>query len=442
MRFKTKIAIVVFSTIIAFYAIVGSFMSKSSQVVARGSQYGQLQIFDEVLSHIIRDYVEQPDLEKVRIGSLRGLAEGLDPYSAYLTAEQVKQYDPKASRAETGMILSKVGGYAYIVTVLKGSPAEQVGIKPGDFIEYVGKVPSRDLSLYDIEQLINGQAGTSIELRVLHQGQSRKVTVPRAKVNQPAIETRMEEPGVGYIKVTSLADGKAAEVKSQLADLASKGAQKIVLDLRGAANGKIQEGVAVANLFIGSGSLGRVLGKGDKETQTFNADASKVVFNGPLVVVIDRSTAGAAEVIAAAVKDQKRGEVVGERTFGTGSEQQLFSLSDGGALLLTTAKYAPATGKAFIEEPINPTIKVDRPVETELILPDTDDDDAAEDKPEQQPAQVTPPKPAPPVEDVQLKKAFEVVKQAAVKGQAAQKRAANVKAPISGSAFNEARLST
>ena len=443
MRFKTKIAIVVFSTIIAFYAIVGSFMSKSSQVVARGSQYGQLQIFDEVLNHIIRDYVEPPDLEKVRIGSLRGLAEGLDPYSAYLTAEQVKQYDPKATRAETGMILSKVGGYAYIVTVLKGSPADQIGIKAGDFIEYVGKVPSRDLSLYDIEQLINGQAGTSVELRVLHQGQSRKLTVSRAKVNQPAIETRMEEPGVGYIKVASLVDGKAAEIKTQLSDLLSKGAQKIVLDLRGAANGKIQEGIAVANLFVGSGTLGRVLGKGDKETQTFNADAGKVVFNGPLAVVIDRSTSGPAELIAAAVRDQKRGEIVGERTFGTGSEQQLFSLSDGGALLLTVAKYAPATGKAFMEEPVNPTIKVDRPVETEVILPDTDDDDAEEDKPEQQqPAQVTPPKPAPPVEDVQLKKAFEVVKQAAAKGQAAQKRAAAMKAPATGRAFNESRLST
>jgi carboxyl-terminal processing protease len=442
MRFKTKIAIVVFSTVIAFYAIVGSFMSKSGQVVARGSQYGQLQIFDEVLSHIIRDYVEQPDLEKVRIGSLRGLAEGLDPYSAYLTPEQVKQYDPKANRAETGMILSKVGGYAYILSVVKGSPAEQVGIKPGDFIEYVGKVPSRDLSLYDIEQLMTGQPGTSVELRVLHQGQSRKVTVSRAKFALPAIESRIEEPGIGYLKITSMAEGKAADVKTQLNDLISKGAQKIVLDLRGAANGKIQEGVAVANLFIGSGTLARVLGKGDKETQTFAADAAKVVFNGPLAVVVDRSTAGPAEIVAAAVRDQKRGELVGERSFGAGSEQQLFSLSDGGALLLTTAKYAPATGKSFMEEPVNPTIKVDRPVETEVILPEGDDDEEGAEKPEQQQPQVAPPKPAQPVEDVQLKKAFEVIKQATAKSQSAQKRAANLKAPIPGLAAREARLST
>lgn len=442
MRFKTKIAIVVFSTIIAFYAIVGSFMSKSGQVVARGSQYGQLQIFDEVLSHIIRDYVDQPDLEKVRIGSLRGLAEGLDPYSAYLTPEQVKQYDPKTNRAETGLLLSKVGGYAYAVAVLKGSPAEQAGVRSGDFIEYVGKVPSRDLSLYDIEQLLSGQAGTTIDVRILHQGQSRKVSLSRAKLAQPAIESRIEEPGVGYLKLTTLSDGKAADVKSAVSDLVSKGAQKIVLDLRGAANGKVQEGVAVANLFAGSGTLARVLGKGDKETQTFTADPAKVVFNGPLIVVIDRSTAGPAEIIAAAVRDQKRGDLVGERTFGAGSEQQMFSLSDGGALLMTTAKYAPATGKAFMEEPINPTVKVDRPVEAEVILPDGDDDDDSEDKPDQQQPQVTPPKPAPPVEDVQLKKAFEIIKQAPVKAQAAQKRASNMKSPVSDGTVRESRLST
>jgi carboxyl-terminal processing protease len=441
MRFKTKIAIVVFSTIIAFYAIVGSFMSKSGQVVARGSQYGQLQIFDEVLSHIIRDYVDQPDLEKVRIGSLRGLAEGLDPYSAYLTPEQVKQYDPKANRGETGLVLSKVGGYAYAVAVLKGSPAEQAGVRSGDFIEYVGKVPSRDLSLYDIEQLLSGQPGTTAEVRILHQGVPHKITLTRAKIVQPSVESRIEEPGIGYLKITTLADGKAAEVKTALNDLMSKGAQKIVLDLRGAANGRIQEGVAVANLFTANGTIARILGKADKETETFAADASKVVFNGPVTVVIDRSTAGPAEVIAAAIRDQKRGELVGERTFGTGSDQQLFKLSDEGALLITTAKYAPAAGKAFMEEPVNPTVKVDRIVEADTILPDGDDDDDAEDsKPDQQP-QVTPQKPPQPVEDVQLKKAFEVIKQTPVKAQAAQKRAA-LRAPIFDTVAREVRIST
>ena len=438
MQFKTKIAIVVFSTLIAFYAIVGSFISKSSQVVARGSQYGQLQIFDEVLGHIIRDYVEQPDLEKVRIGSLRGLAEGLDPYSAYLTPEQVKQYDPKAPKGETGLILSKVGGYAYIVTVLKGSPAEQAGIRGGDFIEYVGKVPSRDLSLYDIEQLLNGQPGTTVDIRILHQGVPHTIKLGRARIAQPAVESRIEETGVGYIKITSLVAGKSTEARTQLSDLVSKGAQRIVLDLRGAANGTLQEAIAVANLFIGSGPLARVIGKGGKETDVFNADPDKVVFNGPLAVVTDRSTCGPAEIIAAAVRDQKRGEVVGERTFGAGSEQQMFSLSDGGALLITTAKYAPSSGKPFMEEPINPTIKVERPTETEVVLPDGDDDDA-EDRADQ--PQTTLPKPEQPAEDVQLKKAVEVVKQATARSQGAARRtAANIKPPVSESTYFEREI--
>jgi carboxyl-terminal processing protease len=441
MQFRTKIAVVVFSTLIAFYAVVGSFMSRTNQVVALGSQYGQVQVFDEVLDHIIRDYVDQPDLEKVRIGSLRGLAEGLDPYSAYLTSEQVKQYDPKASRGETGMIISKVSGYGYIVSVLKGSPAEQAGIREGDVIEYVGKVPSRDLSLYDIEQLLSGAPGTSVEIRILHRGQPRKVNITRAKVNQPALESRIEETGIGYIKVTSLAQNKASEIKTQLSDLMSKGAQRIVLDLRGTANGKIEDGLSVANFFIGSGALARVVGKGGKDAQTYNADSNKVVFNGPLVVLIDRSTGGAAEIIAAAVKDQKRGEVVGERAFGMGSEQQLFPLSDGGALLITTAKYAPASGKPFMEEPTVPTVKVDRPAETEVVLPEGDDDDGAtEERPEQTPAAT--PKPEPPVEDVQLKKAIEVVKQATARTGAATKRtAALLKAPVSDNPIDEVRLS-
>ncbi len=430
MQFKTKIAIVVFSTLIACYAIVGSFISRSSQAVARNNQYAQINVFDDVLKHIIEDYVEEPDLEKVRIGSLRGLAEGLDAYSAYLTPEQAKQYNPKGQPGETGMIVSKVAGFAYVVAVLKGSPAEQAGIKDGDFIEYIGKLPSRDLSLYDCQNLINGAVGSTVELKILHRGVSRKITLTRAKVNQPAIEARTEESGIGYLKVTSLAEGKAGEIKTQLNELVTKGAQKIILDLRGAANGLIDEGVAVANYFIGTGNLARVIGKGGKDTKTYAADAKKVIFNGALVVLTDRSTAGASEIIAAAVKEQKRGDVVGTATFGIGSEQQLFSLNDSGALLLTVAKYAPAAGKPFMEEGVSPTQKVERLAEPEIALPDGDDDD--DDATAQQPAQPqTPPKPEAPVEDVQLKKALEILKQAPAKAQAQKRAAVTVKRSVS-----------
>jgi len=426
MRFKAKITIVFLSTLVSLYSIIGGFLSKSSEAVARGSQYAQYAIFDEVLGHIIHDYVDEPDLEKVRIGSLRGLAEGLDPYSAYLSAQQVKQYDPSPSPGGTGLTLSKVGGYAFAVGVLKGSPAEQAGIREGDFIEYVGKVPSRDLSLYDVENLVRGQAGSQVQLRIVHQGQSRKVAITLAKLAQPAIESRIEEPGIGYIKVTSLADGKSAEIKRHLADLTAKGAQKIILDLRDASNGKLDEGIAVANMFVGSGTIARLVGKQGSDTKTYTADPSRVVFTGPLTVVIDHSTAGPAEIVAAAVWSEKRGDLVGERTFGMGSDQKLFPLADGGALLITVAKYAPASGKPFMDEGVDPTVKVEKPVDADIVVPDSDDDDTPDDSAE--PAQSPQPKaetaPSQPVEDIQLKRAIELLKQAAPKAQAAQKRAA------------------
>lgn len=422
MRFKAKIAVVLFSTIVALYSIVGGFMSKAGEARARGSQYAQLMIFDEVLKHVIHDYVDQPDLEKVRIGSLRGLAEGLDPYCAYLTPEQASQYNPDASRAETGLIVARVSGFAYVVSVLKGSPADQAGLREGDFIEYINKLPTREMSIYEAHQLLGGQAGTSVEVRIFRQGHSRKFTVGRAKLVQPPVESRIEEPGVGYIRITSLVDGKSAEVKTSLNDLMSKGAQRIVLDLRGAANGKLQEAAAVANLFVGSGAIARVIGKEEKEIKVYSAEPAKAAFAGPLVVVADRSTSGPAEAIAAAVISAKRGEVVGERTFGAGSEQEIFHLADGGALLITTAKYAPGSGKPFMDEPVTPTVKVERPAEADTMVPDGEgEEENPEERPEPQ-TQVTPP--PTPAEDLQLKKAIELLKQTAAKGRVTQSRAA------------------
>ena len=411
MRFRAKVTVVFLSTLITLYAIVGGFLSKSSEAVAHGSQYAQAAIFDEVLGHIIHDYVDEPDLEKVRIGSLRGLAEGLDPYSAYLTAQQMKQYDSTPSPGQTGMIVSKVNGFAYVVAVIKGSPADQAGIKDGDFIEYLGKIPSRDLSLYDVDHLMRGEPGTAVSLRIVHLGQSRKVTFNLGKVGQPPIEARIEEPGIGYIKLMGLNAGRSDELRKAVTELTAKGAQKLVLDLRGSATGTLDEGVAAANLFTGKGVLAKVIGKEGKETKEYTADPTKVVFTGPLTVVTDHSTAGPAELIAAAVRDQNRGDVVGEHTFGMGSEQKLFNLSDGGAFLITVAKYAPASGKPLLDDGVEPTVKVDQPiVQTDAIAPDGDDDDTPDDTT----PQATPPKPEPtpaaPVEDLQLKKAIELLK--------------------------------
>jgi carboxyl-terminal processing protease len=414
MSAKTRIAVVSLSAGIAFYAIVGGFLWDRS-ATAKGNQWAQLRIFDEVLFHIVRDYVDEPDLERVRTGALRGLAEGLDPYSAYLTPAQAAGYKPIEPGLQeiAGMVLSKVGGYVYVVSVIPGSPAEKAGIATGDFIEYLGKGPTRDMSLYDAEMLLLEQRGPT-ELKLFRRGESVTVTFTPGQAAAPPVESKMLEPGVGYVAVQSLGEGRAGQVKAAVEQLVAKGARRLVVDLRGTALGRLEEGAAVADLFIDSGVLARKVKHNSGDEVSISATPETTVFRGPLSVVIDRSTAGAAEAIASSVLAAKRGDVVGEKTFGAGVELGLFKLRDGGALLMTVARFAPGTGKPFMEEPVTPSTEVKKAETAELIAPDDDEERAEEANPtatDPKPAPKVAPKPAP-VDDVQLKKAVELLKAA------------------------------
>ncbi len=437
MSLKGKLTIVALSAAIAFYAVVGGFLSVHKDVFAKGDPYVQMRIFGEVLRHIVRDYVDEPDLEKVRGGALRGLAEGLDPYSAYLSPEQAKKYNSSHNQASTGMVLSKVAGYIYIVAVTKGSPAEKVGLRAGDFIEYIDTLPTRDISLYDAEELLAGQSGSDIKIKVFRRGRPYKTEIKRANISEPAIESSILETGVGYLKITSLADGKVEEIKKQLSELQKKGMQKLVLDLRGTAKGSLESGVEVANLFVKSGTLAKSIGHKNVVEKAYEADSSKVVFNGPIALVVDRSTASAGEVIAAAILANKRGELVGERTFGAGSVQKLFELKGGSAMLITTSKYADPSGAPFIKENpgVVPTVEVKVPAPTDETSPE--DSDTANDGQQAKNEEPQLPIEAAPAEDIQLKKAVEVLKGNAEK-RAAQKDETPSKATKASNSFQNA----
>lgn len=393
---------------VAFYAIAGGFPWDRG-ATAKGNQWAQLRIFDEVLYRISKDYVDEPDMERVRTGALRGLADGLDAYSAYLTPAQVAGYVPveHGMHAVGGMALSKYGGYVYVVSCWKGSPADRSGVATGDIIEYIGKAPTRDMSLYDAEMLLTDVSNGPHEVKLFRAGQSLTVTFTNGPVAAPPVDARILEPGVGIISVTSLSAGKAGEVRSAIDQLSTKGMKRLVLDLRGCATGTLEEGALVANIFVDSGVLGRRIGRGGAEGVAIEAKADLVGFRGPLTVIVDPSSAGAAEVVAASVLAAKRADVVGERTFGAGVELELFKLRDGGAMLITVAKYAPASGKPFIEEGVVPSVEVKRAV-PEIVVPEDQDEDEPE-TPDERPVVKPAPKPVP-TEDVQLKKALEVLK--------------------------------
>lgn len=349
MGIKLKIGVMIFSSIIALYAILGGLLPRYG-VIAGNDPYSQMNIFHEVLSRIVEDYVDEPNLEKVRIGALRGLAEGLDPYSAYLTPEQLSQFQAADvdQQAGCGMTVSKVAGYVYVVAVSKKGPAELAGIKAGDVLEYINNQPTRDMSLYEALELLRGPAGKEVELRVFRGGRSETLKVKLAEFTPPEPTSKLLSPGLGYLQIASLQKGQSVAIKNQLRSLLDQGVKSLVLDLRGAADGKIEEAVAVSNLFIGQGVLAKLVGKEGKEIKSFEAQPERRVFKGDLVAIIDRTTAGAAEAIAAAILENKVGEVIGERTFGAGGEQELFRLRDGGGMLITTKKYASPSGRPFL----------------------------------------------------------------------------------------------
>src|SRR5919199_3011764 len=227
MSFRSKFAVVVFSATLALYAVVGGWMFTRAQ--QQNDPGAQLRIFESVLQHINDDYVDEPDLNKVRAGALRGLAYGLDPYSTYLTVDQVRDYRANVDKSAVGIgaELSQVASYLYVIAPVKGGPADQAGIQAGDIIEYIDGKATRDISLYDARQLLNGAAGSEVKLRILRSGtRPFVVTVRRGPVQVPAAEARMEAGRVGVIKVNSLADGESSGVKTRPQELFKQGAQK------------------------------------------------------------------------------------------------------------------------------------------------------------------------------------------------------------------------
>jgi carboxyl-terminal processing protease len=416
MSFRSKIFLVSISCLIALYGVIGGYLTTAQQTL--NDSGAQARIFESVLQHIQNDYVDEPNMEKVRGGALRGLAYGLDPYSSYLSADQVKDFQSKKSNNLIGIgaELSQVSSYLYVIAPIKGSPAEVAGIKSGDVIEYIENKATRDISLYDARQMLNGEAGTKVKLKILRAAvKPQVIEVTRAAYKIPEAEIKLEAGKIGVLKVFSLESGEATDIKNRLQDLIKQGVQKVILDLRGVSAGSLIEATAVANLFIKDGNLAQVVGRENKVLKNLVADPTKHLFDGKIAVLIDLGTAGAAEVVASAILERQRGDVVGEKSFGAGTEQELFTLRGGDGLLLTTSKWASSTGKTFLSDErlasgVKPSVEVKRS-ESEIVSPEELADQNENQQPETQP---TPKVDVPKVEDLILKKAIEILQDKAM----------------------------
>jgi carboxyl-terminal processing protease len=399
MSKKLQVLLLTCSMLIITFALIGGLGVYASS--SGGDSYKQMTVFSEVMHRIRTEYVEEPNLNSVTSGALHGLLESLDADSSYLSPEEYKAFKATKGdgKANIGATISKRFGYAAVVSVVPGGPADKAGIAAGDIIEFVESQSTHDLSLASVKARMAGEPGSRVELAVIRARkiEPQKITVIREVVTAPAVQDQNMPDFVGYIKAQALTKGKAQEIAAKIKSLQSRGVKKLVLDLRNNSEGDSEEGVALANLFLNKGLIAYVQGQ-KYQRMAFDADPAKKITDLPLVVLVNRGTAGPAELAAAAILDNGRGDVVGDKTFGEGSVQKLIEVPDGSALILSIAKYYTPKGKAIQENGITPNVLVAN-ADDQVVLPDDDDGNAPEEPQKTQPK-----------EDDQLHRALEVLK--------------------------------
>jgi carboxyl-terminal processing protease len=399
MNGRVKFTVVASSTCLVVLLLFGAVRGRGA---ATGDQpYTQLGVYTDVLSHIKQDYVEEPDMKAVTVGAITGMLESLDPFASYLNADQYKQYEKEkgAQKGEVGLTLARRAGYLTVVDALPGSASAKAGLSTNDVIESINNIATRDMPLAFAELLLQGAPGSSIEMSVLtpRQADPQKMTLVRAPLVYPPVSGKLvtdqgPDP-VGLITVSTLQAGRAKDIGQKITELEKQGAKRLMLDLRYCGLGPDDEGIAAANLFMDKGLITYTQGQ-KYARQDHTAVASKAITKLPLVVLVNRGTAGAAEIAAGALLDSKRATVVGEPTYGDAAIRKAITMDDGSAVILSVAKYYTPSGKAIQDVHVTPTVLQ---AETTAIV--ASDDDPANG--------AVPPEPPKPGEDEILKHGFE-----------------------------------
>lgn len=398
----TKRLVVALSAVVFCFVAVGYVRGRSSDEKA----FRALTVYSEVLEHVQRDYVDEPNMPQVTNGALHGLLDSLDPQSSYLSPLEYSDYKQKSAannKAGAGMALTKRFGYVSVISTLPDSPAEKAGLHIGDILEKIAGFTTGQMAIEQAQLLLTGDAGTTVTLSVIKRGKTepQDVQITLGKLAPPKLVEDRLEGDIAYVHVAEFEPGETKQIRDDLVQLEHQGAHKLMLDLRDCALGDDQEGISTAQLFLSSGTITTL--KGQTVTPVVSAaDASKVVWSQPVTVLIGNGTAGPAEIVASAIADNHRGETVGDRTYGTASFQKLIEMEDGSALFLTVANYYTPAGKEIPIDGVIPTTEV-------RSLPD----DIA------QLNDANPPAPSSSVSDPVVKKAVEILQ-----GGAAAKKAA------------------
>jgi carboxyl-terminal processing protease len=361
MTSRTRTLVLAISVPVIAFVVIGGYLG---QALAKDDTYQHLRVFEDVVSLVLNNYVEQVDVSDAMKGAMKGLADGLDPDSAYLTPELAKTVQADAAAmppADVGLDITRQY-YLRVVAARDGSPAARAGLRSGDFIRAIDNRPTRDMSAYEGARMLRGAPGSKVSLLVIrgNAADPHVVDLVRERPNGADVTSRMADASTGYIRVVEFTKESPARLKQAVDALAKSKATRYVIDLRGTARGDLDEGIAAARLFVKSGTLAVRQMKGDQREPVV-AQAGDGSIAVPVVLVVNQGTAGAAEVFAAALNDNDRAELVGEQTIGRAARQRLIALPDGSGLLLSHIRYLTPDGDAIHEKGLEPDEEVEQP---------------------------------------------------------------------------------
>jgi carboxyl-terminal processing protease len=372
MSSNTRRVVLWISAPVVAIALVGGVLNR---VMAREETYQHLKIFDDVVNLISNNYVEKVDVDKVMAGAMHGLADSLDPDSAFLVPNQVKQLESGTAlpAGDVGIDLTRQG-YLRIIAARDGSPAARAGLMTGDYVRIINTTPTREMSVFEGMRALRGPVGSKVSLTVIRENPNEPHVVELTREGVPTtdVTSRMAAPGVGYLRVAAVGAKTADQAKTQIADLTKNGATSLIVDVRRASGGSLDGGLALARLFVAKGTLAQRETKG-LERETILARSGDGAIALPTMLLVDTGTSSGAELFAAALLGNQRAELVGEHTIGRAAQQKLIKLPNGSGLWLTVTRYLTPDGTPLHEKGLAPTVAVDEPFVNFGQVPPTSD---------------------------------------------------------------------